>query len=227
MSISVFIEGSKTGANSKTMKMECEGAFRTLLQRCGFKTLPHLVACGGRDHAYEMFVAAMEQQVIQQNKINSGSKRGQILAKKAKGHDEFLFMLIDSEDPIMNIYYTWDHLKNRKGDEWDKPAGASDDQVLFMTTCMESWIITDRDTLKVHYKHDLIENRLIPLDQIENRNRHFVHERLEKATENCSNSYAKGTRSFEVLERLNPETLREHLPSFDRIYYILKKKLFT
>ncbi len=51
-------------------------------------------------------------------------------------------MLVDSEYPVANIEKTWEHLKQR--DNWDRPAGADDEHVLLMTTCMETWIATDR-----------------------------------------------------------------------------------
>jgi hypothetical protein len=69
-------------------------------------------------------------------------------------------MLIDSEDPVVDIEKTWQHLKT--GDNWERPAATSDDEVLFMTTCMESWIVADRETLKKHYGHKLHESALPP-----------------------------------------------------------------
>ena len=99
----------------------------------------------------------------------------------------------------------------------DKPDGASDEQVLFMTTCMETWIVADRITLKACYGHKLQENALPPLESLENRSRNEVHEKLVHATRNCSNAYRKGRRSFEVLELLSPDTLKS-LPSFARAF---------
>ena len=131
-------------------------------------------------------------------------------------------MLIDSEDPVSDPERTWQHLKSRDG--WDKPDGASDEQVLFMTTCMETWIVADRITLKACYGHKLQENALPPLESLENRSRNEVHEKLVHATRNCSNAYRKGKRSFEVLELLSPDTLKS-LPSFARAFRILADRL--
>ena len=109
--------------------------------------------------------------------------------------------------------------------QWNAPAGAEDDQVLFMTTCMETWIVADRDTLREHFKQALNENPLPALQDLERRSRSDVQDRLENATRNCRNAYAKGKRSFDVLEKVDPAVLREHLPSFVRIGRILNKKL--
>ncbi len=38
-------------------------------------------------------------------------------------------------------------------------------------------------------------------------------------------AYAKGKRSFEILEKLDPAVLKQHLPSFVRVDRILKEKL--
>lgn len=131
-------------------------------------------------------------------------------------------MLVDSEDPLTDVEKTWEHLKNR--DNWDKPEGAVDEQALLMTTCMETWIVADRAALKEHYGHKLQETALPSLNDLEKRNRHDVHAKLVHATRDCSNAYAKGKRSFEVIGVLNPDVL-DSLPSFVRVVKILKDKL--
>ena len=131
-------------------------------------------------------------------------------------------MLIDSEDSVSDPEQTWAHLASRDG--WTRPAGADDEQVLFMTTCMETWIAADRDTLRAHYGPRLQENALPPLEGLEQRNRHDVHGGLAHATRNCSNAYAKGKRSFEVVGKLDPTALAR-LPAFARVLRILGQKL--
>ena len=135
---------------------------------------------------------------------------------------DYIAMLIDSEDPVIDLERSWDHLQRR--DKWDKPAAAVDEQVLFMTTCMETWIVADQATLKVHYGRKLQANALPSLNDLENQGRHDVQDRLVHATRLCSNAYAKGKRSFEVLCELNPSALNS-LPSFARAIRILKQKL--
>jgi len=117
---------------------------------------------------------------------------------------------------------TWEHLKRR--DNWDKPDNAADEQVLFMTTCMETWIVADRAALREHYQHKLQENALPPLENLEQRSRHDVHNMLAHATRNCTNAYRKGKRSFEIFQTLQPAALKK-LPSFERAIRILKARL--
>ena len=66
---------------------------------------------------------------------------------------------------------------------------------------------------------------LPPLVDLEKRARHDVQDSLTRATRDCSNAYAKGKRSFEVLAKLSPATLEKHLPSFVRVRRILNSQL--
>lgn len=135
----------------------------------------------------------------------------------------FTAMLIDSEDPVDDRDRCWDHLKIR--DNWDKPSDTTDEQVLLMTTCMESWVIADMEALKSHYRHHLQASALPSTHDLEQKPRDQVQAKLEHATRNCPAPYKKGTRSFEVLAKLNPETLTKRLPSFARTIRILKEKI--
>ena len=198
MSTRIYIEG---GGDSKQLKVQCRKGFRQLLERCGFSgRMPRLVACGGRSAAYGDFKTAHE-------------------SNKA----EYVAMLIDSEKPVSNPEETWDHLRNC--DRWERPDGADDEQVLFMTTCMETWIVADRDTLRQHYGSSLQESALPSLISLEQGNRQDIQEGLKRATRNCSNAYQKGKRSFEILGKLEPETMESHLPAFQRAKRILNEKL--
>ena len=194
----IYIEG---GGDSKGLHVRCRQGFRQLLERCGFSgRMPRLVACGGRSAAYGDFKTAHE-------------------SNKA----EYVAMLIDSEKPVSNPEETWDHLRNC--DRWERPDGADDEQVLFMTTCMETWIVADRDTLRQHYGSSLQESALPSLISLEQGNRQDIQEGLKRATRNCSNAYQKGKRSFEILGKLEPETMESYLPAFQRAKRILNEKL--
>lgn len=201
MSAHLYIEGSRTGADSKSDQIRCREGFRKLIERAGFSgKMPGLSACGGRASTFDDFKTAH--------------------ATRKKG--DFVAMLVDSEDPMPDIEKTWEHLKTRDG--WDKPSDAVDEQVLLMTTCMETWIAADRDAIKEYFDHKLQEKALPPLHNLESRDRKDVLAKLEHATRNCSNAYTKGRRSFEVLGKLNPDALNA-LPSFARMVRILKERL--
>ena len=204
MSSYIYIEGGASGPNSKNLTIRCQQAFRNLMERMGITAgRPRLVACGPRASVYERFCI--------QHKAAGGG---------------YVAMWIDSEEPMADIEKAWNHLAEvTTVAAWEKPEGAADDQVLFMTTCMETWIVSDRKALQAHYGRKLRENTLPSLSQLESKGRHDVQERLERSTQDCRNSYAKGKRSFDVLEQLEPATLKQHLPSFVRVDRILKIKL--
>jgi len=163
--------------------------------------MPRLVACGGRRAAFEDFV----------------------IGHLSKSDADYVALLISSEEPLASLEATWEHLQSR--DEWVKPDGAVDEQVLFMTTCMETWIVADQNTLASHYGADLQAKALPPLVNLEQRRRHEIQDQLAHATCECTNAYEKGKRSFAVLEKLKPETLQKYLPSFARARKILDEKL--
>jgi hypothetical protein len=94
-----------------------------------------------------------------------------------------------------------------------------------MTTCMETWIVADRETLKRHFGHKLQGSALPPATNLENQGRTKIHDKLEHATRKCSNAYRKGKRSFLLVGELNPQALEPLLPSFARVKRILNAKL--
>ena len=199
MSARIYLEG---GGDSKAGKIACQKGFRNLLEKCGLKDrMPRLVACGSRNSAYDDFRAA------QQNGATV----------------DYIALLVDSEAPVADINATWEHLRQR--DRWQRPAGADNEQVLLMTTCMETWIVADRAALAAHYGQRLQDSALPATDNLESRRRGDVQSGLERATRNCSEPYAKGPHSFTVLGRLNPDTLEPLLPSFRRARRILAGRL--
>ena len=204
MNAYIYLEGGASGANSKELSIRCQQAFHTLLDQMGFKgRKPRLVACGGRSAVYDRFCTALKV-------CGTG----------------YIAMWIDSEEPILNPEATWQYLNQvTTVPKWNRPPEAEDEQVLFMTTCMETWIVADRASLRKHFKNELNENPLPAMLNLESRSRGDVQDALERATKDCKNAYAKGRRSFDILEKLDPAVLKQHLPSFARVDRILKAKL--
>ena len=204
MSAYVYIEGGAQGADSKNLKIRCQEAFHKLLDRMGCRgRQPRLVACGGRQEVYDRFCI-----------------------EHASGKAAYVAIWIDSEEPMINTEAAWNHLEQvTTVGRWQRPEGTEDDQVLLMTTCMETWIVADRPALREHYGAKLQEAALPPLLQLETRGRHDVQGQLQHATRNCTNAYEKGKRSFEVFAKLTPATLERHLPSFIRVRRVLNARL--
>jgi hypothetical protein len=199
----IFIEGG--GNSDRGLDDLLRAGFGKILEKAGFNgRMPRLVACGGRDEAFDQFKTA-----------------------HSRGQFDYVALLVDAEDSVDDMEKPWEHLKRRDG--WDKPAGATDDQVLLMATSMETWFVRDVETLRTYYRRGFQESALGPLPalppaELEKRTRQEVFNCLQRATRDCSNAYAKGRRSFELLAEINPEALMP-LPSFARMVRILNEKL--
>jgi hypothetical protein len=195
----IYLEG---GGESGDLRSRCREGFRKLLEQCGYEgRMPKLVACGGRTAVFDSFKTAMAN-------IHEG---------------DFFVLWIDSENRVADTEKTWGHLVERDG--WSQPPGAENENVLLMTTCMETLIVADRDSLKGHYGARLQLSALPPNVDLEVRSRDSIQNGLAHATRNCTNAFKKGKRSFEVLSHLGPDTLKSLLPSFARACRILDQRL--
>ena len=200
VSVTIYVEG---GGESKELKSRCREGFSKLIKKLGFVgRMPTIVACGGRNDAYNSFNTSMT------------------LAK----YDEYPILLVDSEDPISRDR-PWDHLKVH--DNWDCPVGAEDDQAQMMATCMETWIMADHEALHKVFGSCLREGNLIPVNDLEERSRQELLEALKSATNNCGKNkgYDKGKRSFQILAELNTRSLEKNLRYFCRFKETLGRHL--
>ncbi len=201
MSARVYLEG---GGNSKEGKVRCREGFRKLFEKCGFSgRMPALVACGARNDAYDDFK----------------------IAHAEAASADFIGLLVDSEDPVADIEQTWQHVGQGDVDNWPKPSGATEKQLMLMTTSMETWMVADREALKAHCGPRLNESALPAVQNMEQRDRHTILNALQAASRDCPGPYAKGPKSFELLGKLDPVVLEQHLPSFKRVRRILDGNL--
>ena len=199
MRIHIYIEG---GGDSKEQHARLREAFSKLFERAGFGgRMPRLIAGGGRQQTFDRFCTAIRG-------ANSG---------------DHPVLLVDSEDPVETHDFApgsdvpWRHLAEREG--WVRPDGMASNQVHLMVTCMETWIVADRETLRRVFADCLQENALPAEDDLEKRTRHDIQQSLEKATRGCGRDrrYEKGNRSFKLLGQLDPVELKARLPHFVRL----------
>ena len=200
MRAEIYVEGG--GPPGGFTNIRCREGFRKLLAKCGLDNSRFRVtACGGRGDAWNDFQDAHED----------------------AGGAYYVALLIDSESPVANIEETWKHLTEEE--KWERPPDVQDEQVLFMTTCMETWIVADRSALCAHFGPCLLVSELPDLDSLEELRRGTVKNRLQDATQGCPTPYRKRGNSFEMLGRIDPKVLEERLPSFRRARRILTDKL--
>ena len=195
----LFVEG---GGKTRALKAPCREAFAALVANCVTgRRMVKIEACGSRQDAWERF---------------------QMAVSDAKT-DGWVALLVDSEAPVQDLARPWDHLRTKDG--WQQPRGVADDQALLMVTCMEAWIAADAAALQRRYGAGLQASALPAPPSIEARSPDELRRQLRHATRDCKARFEKGDESFALLARLNPQTLAQHLPAFQRFVRILDEHL--
>lgn len=189
----LFIEG---GGDSEKLQSECQRAFTKFFEKAGLKErrlMPRVVACGGRDVAYDRFCTALRL-----------------------GEDALL--LVDGEAVVATNPTTgrpmgpWAHLLQR--DRWPCPAGASSGHAHLMAVCMEAWFVADRTSFLTYYStgNRRANPNALPVlpapANVEGLGKEQVFRWLAAASAPSGPmGYRKGSRSFDILAALNPEAV--------------------
>lgn len=203
--VKIYVEGG----GGKEQDIRCRAGFRKLIDKGGFAgRSPSIKAYGSREDAYDSFKTAV-----------------------ASNNNDYVILLVDSEEPVENPNEApnsggaWKHLKICDG--WECPAGVANDQAQLMVTCMETWIMADHQAIRDFFGQHLQTNALLPPQNLEGRTKHEVQDSLHHTTRNCGRdrAYAKGKKSFQLLEKLNPDALKRHLPHFRRFIATLNHHL--
>ena len=199
--VKLYVEGG--GNDSQALKAECRRGFRDFLEKAGLAGhMPRIVACGGRHDAYESYRTA----------VNNG---------------EAAVLLVDSEASVASMFQSgppdrwlpWTYLKQRQGDGWEKPEGATDLECHLMVQCMESWFLADRGTLAAFYGRCFKMNALPAVQNaVESVVKQSVYLALADATKGCvsKGQYGKGEHSFKILSLIDPQQVRVASPWADR-----------
>ncbi|MFH1417905.1 MAG: DUF4276 family protein [Planctomycetota bacterium] len=196
--VKLYIEG---GGDRSSLHTECRRGFRKLFENAGFKRMPSTKACGSRDSAFDDFQTACA----------------------VASAEDYPILLVDSEAPVADK--PWKHLKKR--DKWEKPQNADDDQAQLVVQCMETWCVADRKALGDFFGQHLQKSALPKLNDLERQAKDDIQNKLNNATRKCGKGreYKKGKRSFELLTKLDPNVLKEHLPHFKTLCKVLANKL--
>ena len=184
--VRLYVEG---GGDSKALHRRCAQGFNAFLEKAGFKgRMPRIVACGGRQAAYDRFRTACEQNVR-------------------------ALLLIDSEEPVQTDS-PWQHLANRPGDGFVAPRNATDVHCHFMVVVMESWFLADKAALSDYFGQGFRASALPQNTDIEAIAKKDLYARLRQATANCKTKapYGKGAHSFQILLRIAPDKVRDASP---------------
>lgn len=131
-----------------------------------------------------------------------------------------MVLLVDSEE-VVTAATRWEHVRGRQGDGWERPSGAGEEHLFFMSVVMETWLLADPSALAATFGAAVDLSRLPAWPALEQVPKDRVYAALRDATGHGRGSYDKGKHSFKVLERVNPVTLAARCPSaaalFDRL----------
>lgn len=195
--VELYVEG---GGDRREQRARLRKGLRGFLEKAGLQgRMPRIVACGGRDNAYDKFTLAHT------NETTSA------------------MLLVDAEGPV-KVDSAWQHLLEREADHWSCPSGATDDQCHLMVQIMESWFIADREVLTDFYGHGFRSNMMPQWPDIEKVPKRDVLSALHRATSLTSKGdYHKGQHSFEILARLDPNKVADASPHAKRFLKSLRR----
>jgi len=203
VSARVYVEG---GGRGRALKAKCREAFKVFFEAAGLEgRLPRVVPGGGRRETYDDFCTALN----------------------ATRDDAFLVLLVDSEGPVAEGADPWTHLRNRQGDGWDRPEGATDEQAHLMVQCMESWFLADPESLAGIFGNGFRPNALPRRAEIERIAKQDIFAGLDNATRDCGRrrGYRKGRDSFDVVAALDPARVTAASPHAKRLVDVLTARL--
>jgi hypothetical protein len=193
--ITLYVEGGGSGSHSGSLQAALRQGFSDFFGKTalGKHRRPRVVACGGREQAFDRFKTALAQ-------------------------GENALLLVDSEDPVaqaaipgadMAAWLPWAHLKQQAG--WSKPDHAHEHDAHLMVQCMESWLLCDVHALQDFYGKAFKDAELKPASEMLAKRELFGC--LEKATENTQKGrYNRGSHSFRLLALIDPAKVQQQLP---------------
>ena len=136
--------------------------------------------------------------------------------------EEFIVLLVDSENPVADGSGPWLHLRARDG--WEKPDEATDENAHLMVQCMEAWFLADKDNLAAYFGHGFNRNALPGRQEIEDVAKGDVLGGLKNATRQCKKGeYGKGRHSFDILEQTDPANVMAASPHARRLVETLRQ----
>jgi len=183
----VFVEG---GGTSKDLRTRCREGFAQFLERLNLVGgRPKIVACGTRADAFKRLRIALD-----------GDATGSYL------------LLVDSESVVSAGVPVWKHVREREGDNWKRPVNAKDEHLHFMAVCMESWLVSDVESLGKFYGKNFRSNRLPQTAALESIDKDTIMSALRSATrDTAKGEYSKGKISFAALGAIDVSVVGERM----------------
>jgi hypothetical protein len=199
VTIRIYVEGGFEGST----KSNCRKAFSTFLAKVIRPESFKVIASGSRTQAFQDFCSALRQHP-----------------------GDYNILLVDSETAVATK--PWQHLRERVGDHWQHPEGATDEQAHLMVQVMETWFLADQDTLATFYKQDFLRNSLPRqrnIERLDKLDKRRVFESLSHASKGTQKgSYHKTRHGFELLELIDPTLVRAASSHANNLFAVLEKR---
>lgn len=183
--VRIYVEG---GGDQNSTLTHCRRGFSKLFEKVVPQhRRPRIIACGGRQRAYDMFKYALSSHP-----------------------DEHIILLVDSEDQVGVAFgEVWNYLQSR--DNWDKPAGASNENAHLMVQCMEAWLLVDREALSRYYGNNFKNDKIPQWPNLEEVNKESIFSALKSATQNTNKGeYHKTRHAFDLLGEIDIRKLSNY-----------------
>jgi Domain of unknown function (DUF4276) len=200
VTVRIYVEGGGPQASTKSA---CRQAFRLFFQKVVEAGSFKVIACGGRNEAFQDFRLALKQH-----------------------SEDCVILLVDSEEAVTGE--PWEHLTNRVGDNWQRPSAATNEQAQLMVQSMEAWFLADRPVLNAYYGQGFLGSSLPGQPNIENISKEDVLAALEHASKRTSKgAYHKTRHGFDLLELIDPNKVRLASSHAKRLFTVLSKATAT
>ena len=153
-----------------------------------------IIACGGRDRAYDSFCFAL--------------------------HDHptaFNVLLVDAEVEVETYGETWRHLKKR--DDWNNP-GVTNKQCHLMVCLMEAWFLADPEKLTEHFGKP--PKTLTVYPDVERVPKDTVEDIMAKVSSRFGKPpYHKIKDGTKLLQNIRPRLVQAKAPHCRRLFETL------
>jgi hypothetical protein len=206
--IAIYIEGGGTTVDQKaSLRRGFDELFKAEKLDSGKKRVSlKFVFCGGRGEAYDTF----------RNAVSSNPER--INALLVDSETSISAVPADKkQDPDIRVK----HLGRKEGtdgrgqgDAWDLSM-THPDRVHLMVQCMETWIVSDPETLEKFYGQGFKSDKLPKRPNLEDEPKKDVNTKLESATKETQKGvYAKLKHASEILQMVDPSKVAKRCPRF-------------
>jgi hypothetical protein len=196
VSVRIYVEGGFQGST----KSDCRTAFRLFLEKAIPPKSFSVIASGSRKDAFDDFRDALKRHP-----------------------SDFIILLVDSEEAVMTG--PWQHLRDRTGDNWQRPAKANEDQAHLMVQVMESWFLSHKEVLTEYYGHGFLVGSLPGQPNIELVPKDDVFDKLQHASKKTQKGeYHKTRHGFDLLAMIDPGRVRAASPHADRFLTVLERE---